>query len=645
MNFQDIIRETYDTDLKAQKSSLISASTIYAVVNTAAVGVQNALTTINPGPNQIGSVTISNQLDIRSLNSTSTIYAVVNTTASGDPKTFIGLTTSVIGSSPTIYAVVNTAAQSGNMTLNPSDAWIGLVSVSGNLSFAGNVTLDEGSKTQIVGNLTLSDSKGFIGLTTTVVGNAPILSAGTSYIGLVTNTPVRAWPDPKAYIGLTTSTIGNGTLYAVVNTAAAGVQDSLATLNAGPNQIGSVTVSNTVPVTFSGNVTLDDGSLTGLVAGENYIGLASVNVGAGQSWIGLTTSTISNPTLYAVVNTAAAGVQDSLATLNAGPNQIGSVTVSNTVDISGLVSIEDEIRLADNENWIGLVSVSGFQNPLPVTFSGNVTLDDGSLTGLVAGANYIGLASVQVGVGAATIGIIRQAGPVTIAASPNYIGLASVNIGAGAAYIGLVSASVGVGSATIGIVRLASPMTIGASQNYIGLVSASLGVGAATIGIVRMASPVTVAHGFGNVTLNPSKSFIGLVTSTVGNTARTITGNLTLSDSKGFIGLTTIIPTYLSTYTSLATIISTSGAATIAVPPADKRWIVKDMVFSSLATAQVSVLSGAKTIIPPMYFYPAGGAVMNYGDSGLRASLINESLVVSLNGAASVAFMVNMRFE
>ena len=65
MNSQDIIRETYDSDLKAQKTSLISASTIYAVVNTSAVaGTQNSLTTLNAGPNQIGSVTISNTVPV-----------------------------------------------------------------------------------------------------------------------------------------------------------------------------------------------------------------------------------------------------------------------------------------------------------------------------------------------------------------------------------------------------------------------------------------------------------------------------------------------------------------------------------------------------------------------------------------------------
>src|SRR5258706_8076161 len=59
------------------------------------------------------------------------------------------------------------------------------------------------------------------------------------------------------------SNIGSATIYAIVNTGAIGNQNSLATLLAGPNQIGSVTVSNPVQ----------------LAAGSNYVGLATVTVG------------------------------------------------------------------------------------------------------------------------------------------------------------------------------------------------------------------------------------------------------------------------------------------------------------------------------------------------------------------------------
>ncbi len=294
MNYQDIIREEYDTDLKAQKTSLVSASTIYAVVNTsaggdpktfiglttsvigsaptihavvntAAAGVQDSLTTINAGPNQIGSVTISNQIDVRSLISTSTIYAVVNTSASAGNVTLDpGSKTQIIG----------------NLTLSDSKGYIGLVSVSGNVGFSGNVTLDAGSKTQIIGNVTLSDSKNFIGLVT----------------------------------------------------ATANV-----TLNASKNWIGLASISGNVG--FAGNVTLDDGSLTGLVAGANYIGLASVQVGVGAATIG-------------IVRMA------SPMTIGASANWIGLTTTVNAVGTSfiGLVTAFNSNEYASNTIFQGVVS-------------------------------------------------------------------------------------------------------------------------------------------------------------------------------------------------------------------------------------------------------------------------------------------------
>ncbi len=161
-------------------------------------------------------------------------------------------------------------ASAGQATVTPLQAWpdpktyIGLVTVTGNFGTTGNVTLDPGSRTGILGNLTLSDPKGFIGLVTvvqsssarTITGNITLSDAKT-YVGLVTatigNTPNVAvvgnvtLSDSKTYIGLVTATISNNatvfigtpTLFAVVNTGAAGGGNT--TLNPSPNYIGLVT--------------------------------------------------------------------------------------------------------------------------------------------------------------------------------------------------------------------------------------------------------------------------------------------------------------------------------------------------------------------------------------------------------------------
>lgn len=172
---------------------------------------------------------------------------------------------------------------------------------------------------------------------------------------------------------------GSATIFAVVNTGAAGVQNSMVTLNAGPNQIGSVTVSNPISVS-------------------------------------------SMATIYAVVNTSAVGNTNALATLLAGPNQIGSVTISHIVN-----SIT---TITPRTDYIGLVSVSG-----------NVVNS--------AGSNFIGLATVVNGAGVAQIGSVTVSNVVgaiaTIAPRTDFIGLVSVsgNVvnSAGTAQMGSVTVS------------------------------------------------------------------------------------------------------------------------------------------------------------------------------------------------------------
>jgi ethanolamine utilization microcompartment shell protein EutS len=119
------------------------------------------------------------------------------------------------------------SAAAGQVTVSPVQAWpdpktyIGLVTITGSVGFAGNVTLDPGSKTQIVGNVTLSDSKTYIGLVTATLGNPNVgilgnvtLTDSKTNIGLVTLTGGTAWADPKAFIGLVT--VGNQPNVAVI---------------------------------------------------------------------------------------------------------------------------------------------------------------------------------------------------------------------------------------------------------------------------------------------------------------------------------------------------------------------------------------------------------------------------------------------
>ena len=189
-------------------------------------------------------------------------------------------------SAATIYAVVNTSS-GGNVTV----------------SMPGGVTVFQGTdpwRTSINGNLTLSDSKEYIGLVTNTQANA--IPAGANYIGLTTVdigaqniirlnsnvtlnssvnnigfasvTPVIAWPDPKAYVGLVTAFNANqpaliaGAAYVGLMTIDIGTQNTVVN-GAGVAGIGFATVN--------------------VAAGIAGIGFATVGVGAGVSNIGFAT--------------------------------------------------------------------------------------------------------------------------------------------------------------------------------------------------------------------------------------------------------------------------------------------------------------------------------------------------------------------
>ncbi len=440
--------------------------------------------------------------------SSATVYAVVNTSSGGDPKTFIGLTTSVIGSAPTIYAVVNTAVagvQNSLATLNSGPNYIGLATVD-----IGTIKAWANPNT-------------YIGLTTTTIANSPVLGTGLNNIGFAT------------------VAVSTPTLYAIVNTAATGV--------------ATVDIGNLNGVSLKGNVTLDDGSLTGLVAGAAYVGLATVDIGTIKAW--------ADPKTY-----------------------IGLVTVANTVP----VTFSGNVTLSDSKGYIGLTTAT-VGNALNLV--SNVTIQDGGnsittdwLSGatvavsnlpnvtigaaIPTGANYIGLTTTTVGntltvgahalsVGAAYIGLatvdigsqngVAVKGNVTLSDSKTFIGLTTAVIGSspsvqayGQFYPTLASLSSG-GLGPIALdqygrvqTTLTGSITISDSKGYIGLVSISHAAWAnpnTYIGLVTASlanQPALVA----------GAAYVGLATIDIGSqNAISVKGNITISDSKGYIGLTT----------------------------------------------------------------------------------------------------------
>ena len=94
----------------------------------------------------------------------------------------------------------------------------------------------------------------------------------------------------------TTATVGANGLHVDLRNVA-----SLVTLAASPNQIGSVTIANQQPLVtglaWIGFATTNQVNQPALVASSAYIGLASVNIGAGAAWIGLATVANTDPLL------------------------------------------------------------------------------------------------------------------------------------------------------------------------------------------------------------------------------------------------------------------------------------------------------------------------------------------------------------
>ena len=336
---------------------------------------------------------------------------------------------------------------------------------------------------------------------------------------------------------------GSGaTIFAVVNTGAAGVGNSIVTINPRVDYLGLVSVSGNVnvgtPTVFLGTPTLNAvvniPSSVGLNAGTANIGFATVNVSNPTLYAVVNTSAQSgqatvningSATIFAVVNTAAAGISNSMTTINAGPNQIGSVTVSNPISIAGNITINPSI------NNIGFATVYN-----------------------AAGSSFIGLTSIQ--------------GNVNLNTGVNYIGLVSVNVGgiaAGANFIGLVSiqgnVNLNTGTLNIGSVSiLGGKIILDTNTLNIGSVSVlggGIGLNAGVNGI-----------GFATVKVDSGTQFIGLVTAWDRNAGTT------------------------KTLVSLPVAMSTNSVATVAVPTNAQTMYITNLLLNSDATVRVNILSG-----------------------------------------------------
>lgn len=255
----EITREEHDGVNYAKRVNVVAGSLSGGQATVSQVG----LVTLAPSPNFIGLATVKIGTNVNTNIGLVTIdggrVGITGNLTLSNPNTYIGLTTTTLGLGDRYIGLV-TATNVGLQTLAPSPNFIGIVTVANPSSFTGNITLDAGSKTQIVGNITLSDPKGFIGLVTIVGSLSPAAGNITldpgSRTGIVGNVTLS---DSKGFIGLTTTTLG-----------------------ASPAFIGLVTViQSSTTRSLIGNVTLSDP--------KTYIGLTTTTLGVGDRFIGLVT--------------------------------------------------------------------------------------------------------------------------------------------------------------------------------------------------------------------------------------------------------------------------------------------------------------------------------------------------------------------
>ena len=371
-NFQDVLRDVHDPGLHSLKTTAsLSASTVY-------VG--------NP-----------------------TLYAVVNTGAAGDSTANIGFATVSI-SNPTLYAVVNTSAPG----------------VSNSIVTVANPNFG------VIGNVTLSDSKTYIGLTTTTIGSMPsVLTSGQFFpapqsvaSGALSPLSVDATgglilANANKYIGLTSvsGTVGLGT--GTLNIGSVSVLGGTinAGLNAGVNNIGFATVTQVnqpalVASTANiGSVSVLGGTINSILQSSTLnVGSVSIlgggiGINTGLNNIGFATVAVSTPTLFAVVNTSAAGVGNSIVTV-ANPNFGLNAGVNNI----GFASVTPVAAWPDPKTYIGLVTVGHTVTVAAHALTAS-TVNIGSVSvlgggiGLNAGINGIGFSTVFNAAGAAFIGL------------------------------------------------------------------------------------------------------------------------------------------------------------------------------------------------------------------------------------------------
>lgn len=657
----EVVSTTFSGNVTLDSGSLTGIVGNVTVDQVDTVTTVTAVTDITNPVALKGNLTLSDSktfIGLTTVVQASTDRSIIGNITLSDPKGFIGLVTIVGSLAPASGNVtLDPGSQTGivgNVTLSDPKGFIGLVTVVGSLSpAAGNVTLDAGSLTGIVGNVTLSDPKGFIGLVTVVGSLSPAagnvtLDAG-SLTGIIGNVTVEQGDNPWVTSNVGNITVeqgdnpwvvdlganndvtltGNVTIDSGTITAVTDITNPVAATQSGDwsltgnvtlsdpkTYIGLVTVSigdeNTVAAAFAGNVTLDAGSLTGIVGNVTVDQVDTVT------------------TVTAVTDITNPIALKGNITIDSGTVTLGS---NDGVDI-GNVDVASNTAWADPNTYIGLVTVDiGASNTVDASFSGNVTLDAGSLTGIV------GNVTIEDGGVALTVDGSGVTQPVSFA------GNVTLDAGSLTGIVGNITVDqVDTVTTVTAVTDITNP--VAATQSGAWTLTGNVTIEDGGESITVDGTVAATQSGDWSLTGNVTVDQVDVVTAVTDITNPiALKGNITLEDPKTYIGLVTTTYAPVSLATAIQTVISATGQTAISSAVASNYFYVQDIFVSSLGRAEVRFEEGSTVMIPYASLATTSGYAMHFGEGGLRAGTVNTAFNARLNGAATVSVMANIRWH
>lgn len=339
-------------------------------------------------------------------------------------------------------------------------------------------------------------------------------------------------------------------------------------------------------------------------------------------------SLVSSATVYAVVNTAAAG--QSSVVLDTGTKWIGlvtaqvanstlAVTQSGTWNVGTLTGITNDVNIADGGN---VISVDDNSSTLSVDDgAGSLTVDWSSgATVAVSNLPDVDINDISKGTQTNDVKVTLDSEAVVLDTGTAYVGLATVDIGSAPTFT--VDAT---GQGDVPVTLDSEAVVLGTGTDYIGLATVDIGsapdLDINDISKGTQTNDIKVTLDSEAVVLGAGSSYVGLVS------AASIHGKVDFATAH--------------TINTKAIAANTSGLTTIFVPTSTFK--VTHFLLSANATVGVRIKSGATYLTGNaslnMTLFPGGGIVENgqIANPVYTGATAADSFVIDLDDSVEVA--------